>query len=164
MNGQSKIASLLNDAKKLAKEYRKLTSKPLGITGEIAEFSAATLLHLDLAKARQAGYDACCKKSGKRIQIKGRCLLPNSKPGQRVGSIKLDKDWDAVIMVLLDEDFEVSAIYEALRADIKVALEKSEAKARKRGALSVNEFKKIGYLIWDAADKKCRCRRACKFC
>jgi hypothetical protein len=39
-----KIRSILQEAKDVAKMYRKLTGKPLGITGEVAEFTAATLL------------------------------------------------------------------------------------------------------------------------
>ena len=33
-------------------------------------------------------------------------MLPSSKPGQRVGRIGVDKDFDAVLLVLLDENFE----------------------------------------------------------
>jgi hypothetical protein len=56
------------------------------------------------------------------LQIKGRCLLPGSKPGQRLGSIDITKDWDAVLMVLLDENFDALEIYEAERPDIIKAL------------------------------------------
>ncbi len=48
MNKQ--IASLLRDAKSAGRRYRKLTDKPLGITGEVAEFAAAELLKLKLAE------------------------------------------------------------------------------------------------------------------
>ena len=57
----SEIGGLLKEAKVLGKKYRRLTGKPLGITGEVAEFSAATLLGFELAMARQAGYDAVWK-------------------------------------------------------------------------------------------------------
>jgi hypothetical protein len=40
------IAEVLNEAKSLARRFRKLTGKPLGITGEVAEFSAAQILGL----------------------------------------------------------------------------------------------------------------------
>jgi hypothetical protein len=48
---------ILRDAKCLALEYRQLTGKPLGITGEVAEYEAARLLDIDLTPARHAGYD-----------------------------------------------------------------------------------------------------------
>ena len=54
----TEIASLLDEAKQLARKYKALTGKPLGITSEVGEFAAATLLGLELCQARQEGYDA----------------------------------------------------------------------------------------------------------
>ncbi len=90
---QVQVMEILKDAKKLAQRYRALTGKPLGITGEVAEYEAARILGIELAPARQAGYDAIERKNGKirRLQIKGRCLLPDCKPGQRLGSIDVKK-------------------------------------------------------------------------
>jgi hypothetical protein len=55
---------ILRQAKKLAQEYRSLTGKPLGITGEVAECEAARLLGVELTPARQAGYGAVELRSG----------------------------------------------------------------------------------------------------
>lgn len=148
----NEIAEVLADAKSLAKKYRKLTGKPLGITGEIAEFSAAQILGLKLAEARQSGYDAIRKENGKvtKIQIKGRCIPTNAKPGQRLGSIQLDKEWDTVLLVLMDEDLEVQSMYEAERREIEKALLAPGSKARnERGALAVSKFKAIGHEVWN---------------
>src|SRR3954468_24268703 len=100
------ILEILRAAKTLAQEYRKLTGKPLGITGEVAEYEAARLLGVELTPARQAGYDATEVRNGvvRRLQIKGRCLLPSCKPGQRIGSIDIEKQWDAALLVLLDQN------------------------------------------------------------
>ena len=100
-----KISGIIEVSKMLANKYREYTGKPLGITGEVGEFEAANLLNLKLATARTPGYDAkdC---SGKLYQIKTRVILPDAKPGQRLGGIKLDKKWDAVLLVLLDEDLD----------------------------------------------------------
>lgn len=114
--------------------------------------SAAKLLGLSLAEARQSGFDALREEQGKviRLQVKGRCLLNKSTPGQRVGNIRLDHEWDAVLLVLMDQDFEVLCIYEATREEIKEALLKPGSKARnERGALSVSKFKSIGQLVWE---------------
>lgn len=80
-----RILDILRAAKTLAQEYRTLTGKPLGITGEVAEYEAARLLGVELTPARQTGYDATEIRDGvlRRLQIKGRCLLPNCKPDQR---------------------------------------------------------------------------------
>jgi hypothetical protein len=128
-----------------------LTGKPLGITGEIAEFEAARILGLVLSQARQPGYDAE-RRSGDqvtRIQIKGRRIPSDAKPGQRVGSIRFDHGWDSVVLVILDEDFETVEIHEAERNAVSEALKKPGSKARNdRGALGVSKFKSIGKLLW----------------
>jgi hypothetical protein len=142
---------ILADAKRLAQEYRTVTGKPLGITGEVAEFEAARILGVELTPARQAGYDAIEHVNGstRTLQIKGRCLLPGCKPGQRLGSIDRSKEWDAVLLVLLDQNFEATAIYEADRPAVLAALEAPGSKARnERGALAVSKFKAIGRLRW----------------
>src|SRR5512137_1576360 len=110
------IGKLIAKAKTLARRYRELTGRPIGITGEVAEYEAARLLGLDLADARQAGYDAIRRKGKveEHLQIKGRCILTNN-PGQRLGKIDLKHRWDAVLLVLLDVNFEPTAIYEAKR-------------------------------------------------
>lgn len=148
---QDRIMEILREAKKLAQEYRVLTRKPLGITGEVAEYEAARLLGVQLTPARQAGYDATENNAGTthRLQIKGRCILPGCKPGQRLGSIDVTKDWDAVLMVLLDENFDAIEIHEAERAAVLEALSAPGSKARnERGALAVSKFKAIARLRW----------------
>ena len=146
-------AKLLQEAKSLARRYRELTGKPLGITGEVAEFAAAELLGLELAGVRQAGYDAVRTYAGKniKVQVKGRVIPKGAKPGQRLGRIQLDKEWDTVVLVVLDEDFEPRIIYEAWREAITAALIEPGSRARnERGALSVSKFKSIGTLVWSA--------------
>jgi hypothetical protein len=70
---QSEVMEILHEAKRLAQWYRHATGKPLGITGEVAEYEAARILGLRLTPARQAGYDAIEERQGSehRLQIKG---------------------------------------------------------------------------------------------
>lgn len=139
---------LLQKAKELAKEYHSLTGKPLGITGEIGEFIAAEVLNLELTTARHPGYDAIAKDKH-RIQIKTRCILTNAKPGQRVGSIRFNHEWDTVMLVLLDENYDLKEIFEAKRALIIQELTKPGSKARnERGALGISKFKSIAEKVW----------------
>lgn len=142
--------TLLAEAKRLAQEYHTLTGRPLGITGEVAEYEAVRLLELEAAPVRQAGYDAIRRSRGGvvKLQVKGRCIRDKSKKSQRLGSIKLAHDWDAILMVLMDEQFETVAIYEADRVAVAAALTETESKARKRGALAVSKFKAIGRCVW----------------
>lgn len=151
MSGAGPVLEILEAAKKLAQQYRVLTGKPLGITGEVAEYEAARILGLTLTAARQAGYDATEDQGGRirRLQIKGRCVLNGNKVGQRIGSIDVSKEFDAVLVVLLDGNFEATAIYEAERGAVLAALAKPGSKARnERGALSVGQFLSIGQLRW----------------
>ena len=146
-----KVRELLQGARSLAREYKELTGRPLGITGEVGEFEVAQLLKLQLAEARQAGYDAYRKKGRtiKKIEIKSRCLGENPQSGQRVPSIRLNKEWDSVVLVLLDINLEPVEIWEAERPRIKKKLLEPGSKARnERGQLSVSQFKSIGQLVW----------------
>jgi hypothetical protein len=150
---QDQVMSLLLQAKQLAKQYYVLTGKPLGITGEVAEYEAARLLGVTLTPARQAGYDATESIGNlvRRLQIKGRCLPRGCTPGQRLGSIQREKEWDAVLMVLLDEHFNATEIWEADRANILEALAAPGSRARtERGALPISKFKSLGRLRWTA--------------
>ncbi len=145
------VLEILREAKLLAQRYRKLTGKPLGITGEVAEYEAARILGVKLTPPRNTGFDATERKNGsiRRLQIKSRCLLPNRKPGQRLGSIDIEKEFDAVLMVLLDENFEATAIYEAERDVVIKAIKEPGSKARnERWALGVNKFRAIGKVRW----------------
>jgi len=142
------LKNVIQEAKKVAKQYREITGKPLGITGEVGEYVAAVLLGLSLTNARQPGYDAIAP-DGHRVQIKARCILPDSSVAQRMGSIKLDHEWDTVLLVLMDINFEPLKIYEAQRADVERELIKPGSKARnERGALSISKFKAISSPIW----------------
>src|SRR5687768_6735571 len=122
MPNEKRVLEILGEAKRLAQEYRALTDKPLGVTGEVAEFEAARLLRIDLTPARSAGYDAVRASDGRKYQIKGRCILPGCKPAQRLGSIDVVKEFDAVLLVLLDQNFETLEICEADRKPVVEAL------------------------------------------
>ena len=151
MENSEQILKLLAEAKAIAQRYYALTKKPLGITGEVAEYEAARILGVKLAPARQAGYDATEIVGGntRTLQIKGRCLPAGCSPGQRLGSIQPAKEWDAVLMVLLDATFSATEIWEADRAAVLAALAAPGSKARnERGALAVAKFKSIGRLRW----------------
>ncbi|MBT3012159.1 MAG: hypothetical protein KUF77_06825 [Candidatus Thiodiazotropha sp. (ex Lucina aurantia)] len=141
---------LIAQARVLAAEYRRTMGKPLpGISNEIAEYDAIKLLQLEPKPTSEGGYDAVDSKRGdKLIQIKSRTIFDESKSGQRIGQLKLDKDWDSVVLVLMDEDYEPYEIYEAERDDIIEYVGKSSSNRAKRGAMSVARFKIIGRLAW----------------
>ena len=64
-----RILEVLRPAKSLAQEYRQLTGKPLGITGEVAEYEAARLLGVELTPARRASVEpATCHRSARHTE------------------------------------------------------------------------------------------------
>ena len=143
---------LIAQARQLAAEYRRTMGKPLpGISTEIAEFDAVRLLGLEPRPAgEEAGYDALDPaRGGKRIQIKARTIFDEDKGGQRVGQLKLGLEWDSVVLVLMDENYEPYEIYEADRADLEEYAEQASSRKARKGALSVARFKIIGRLLWD---------------
>lgn len=146
------VDKLMKEARTLAAEYRKATGKPLGISSEIAEHDAARLLNLELCTERSDGYDAIGlgEREGLRIQIKGRAIFDESKAGHRIGQLKLDKLWDSVVLVIMDDEYQPVELYEASRTVIEEALADSKSKRANRGAMSVAKFKVIGKRVWCA--------------
>ncbi|ROM19049.1 hypothetical protein BK643_05870 [Pseudomonas protegens] len=145
------VLEVLREAKVLAQKFYRLTGKPLGVTGEVAEYEAATKLGLQLHAARQAGYDATEIREDElvRIQIKGRCVLNPLKITGRMGAIDLRQPFDVVLLVLLDAEFNSFAMYEASRATVEAALALPGSKARnERGALAIRQFMSMATLRW----------------
>lgn len=144
---------LIAQARQLAAEYRRTMGKPLpGISNEIAAHDAVRLLGLEAKTGEEGGWDALDPKSGKRVQIKSRTIFDESKGGERIGQLKLNQEWDAVVLVLMDAEYEAYEIYQAERAEIKDFIGKASTGRAKRGAMSVARFKVIGRLRWDAVN------------
>jgi hypothetical protein len=100
-----RIEQMLATVRPLAAECYQLTGKPVGVTGEVAEYVAAQEFGLELTPARTSGNDAIRKTPGGnvRMQIKGHAFGKDSKPSQRLGRIKENADCDAVLLVVLDK-------------------------------------------------------------
>jgi len=146
-----RLKEILAAVKLLAAEYYLLTGKPLGVTGEVAEYVAAETLGLELAPPRTAGYDAIrhTPEGQQRVQIKGRAYGLDAKPGQRIGRIKKGAGCDKVLLVLLDNrTLEPREMWEADYAVVAERLDVPGSKARECGSLGVSEFKRLGRKIW----------------
>ncbi|OEC63831.1 hypothetical protein A7D21_28535 [Pseudomonas sp. AP19] len=146
------VYEILREAKTLARRYYHLTGKPLGVTGEVAEYEASRILGLVLEQARTAGFDAIETRDGVelKIQIKGR-YFPNPRMrGGRLGSIDLKQPFDTVMLVLLDGDYNAFQIFEAKRPDVEALLTRPGSKSRnERGSLGISQFKAISILRWE---------------
>src|SRR3569833_3296524 len=135
----------MSEARRLAREYRLAMGKPLpGISAELAVHDATRLLDLEPAPAGAGGYDAVGRgaRAGKRIQIKGRTIFDEDKGGQRIGQLKTEQEWDSVVLVLMDDNYEPFEVYEAERADVLEAVDKISRNRNKRGAVSVARVQK----------------------
>lgn len=142
---------LISQARVLAAEYRRTTGRPLpGVSAEIAEHDAVRLLGLEPKASDEGGWDAVDPENGDRIQIKSRTIFDESKGGERIGQLKMNQDWDAVVLVLMDENYEPYEIYRAGRADLEEFSGKSSSNRAKRGAMSVARFKIIAELAWES--------------
>ena len=151
---QDKLKELLSRAKSLASEYYRLTQKPLGVTGEVAELEAAEKLDLELAVARNPFYDAVqqTELGIRHLQIKGRAVDRLNPYRGRVPSIKCNGEFDAVLLVLLDKaTFGAIEIWEASREIITQRLLVPGSKSRnERGSMGIAQFKAIAVKVWPA--------------
>jgi hypothetical protein len=142
---------ILADVKRLAVEYYAATGRPLGATGEIAEYEAAEKLGLTLAAARNTGYDAT-KQIGDRtirIQIKGRRPPRDELRRGRVPGIDLRGKFDCVMLVLLSPAYEALEIWQASRIAVRRRLEIPGSRARNEdGAMSISQFVAIATQVW----------------
>jgi hypothetical protein len=124
----TRVRKILKMVKPLAAEFYRITGKPLGVTGEVAEYVAAEILGLTLVPARTVGYDAL--RGTERIQIKGRA--DGAKPGQRMSRIKLNAPCVTVLLVLLDNALEAREMWEAKYDSVSECLRRPGSRARER--------------------------------
>jgi hypothetical protein len=143
------IDKLITETRRLAAEFRRSTGQALPVSGEIARHDAARILGLTLCDQRTGGVDAIGRgqREGQRIQIKSRVITNEKKSGARIGQLNLNGDWDTVILVIMDDDYEPCEIYEAERDEVIQEISDNSSRTR-RGALSVKKFKIISQLVW----------------
>jgi hypothetical protein len=135
----------------LAVEYEQVVGRPLGVTGELAELEAARILGLTPLEVRHPGADAVDAR-GKRIQIKGR-KLKDGKQGM-TGMLKATAACDAVVLVLFDDEFRATQIWQADYRTIDRALRRPGSKGRNvRRQLAVSKFRALGTRVWPVADR-----------
>lgn len=146
------VNKLISEARRIAADYRRATGKPLGISAEIARHDACTYLSLE-PREDALGYDAVGLKGDRkdcRFQIKGRAIFDEKKGGQRLGQIKIEQEWDKILLVIMDENFETTEIYEAPKKVILEDMDETGTSNRqKRGVMSVARFKRLAHLVWN---------------
>lgn len=148
------LQALLAEARDLGARYYRLTGKPLGVTGEVAELAAAEKLGVELAVARQTGFDGWLTRGHQRlrVQIKGRAVSTSFPYVGRCPSILCGDFFDICMLVLLDRNtlapFE---IWEATEQQIAERLAVPGSKARnERNSLGISQFKSIAQKTWSS--------------
>ena len=132
--------------RRLAAGHRRATGKTLAISGEIAVADAIAARSRSGTR-RGRGLRRGPARSGRRhtrLQVKALVFDDTRRP-HRLGQLKTDKTWDAVLLVLMDENYAAVEMLKP-RAAIETAL--AEAKPNRRGTLSVARFRHLGTVVW----------------
>ncbi|NQZ54417.1 MAG: hypothetical protein HRT93_09225 [Piscirickettsiaceae bacterium] len=149
------IDKLMHETRQLAAKYRQATGNTLPVTGEIARFDVAKELRLRLLEDLTLGHDAIGTgdREDLRILIKGRVIFEDSRSSPRIGQLNPDGRWDNVVLVLFNDNYEPVEMYEATSSDIIEAINnKADSKSKKRGVMSIAQFKIISELVWTRED------------
>ena len=147
--GVYSVDKLITETRRIAKEYREATGKILPVTPEIAINDAISILDLipnnDNSKAYDAYYE--CEDGRLKVQIKGRAIFNEKRQGHRIGQLKIEQEWDAIILVIMNSDFMPEEIYLAKRQSILDELEDKQLN-NKKGPMTIAKFKLISELLW----------------
>jgi|SRR5690554_1137062 len=147
------IDKLMHETRQLAARYRQTTGSTLPVTGEIARFDAAKALDLMLHDNLNSSYDAIGKSgrlANQKVVIKGRAIFDSSKSTPRIGQLNPAQNWDGALLVLFDDGYQPVEIYYASKDIIEETLHERDSNRKKRGAMSIAQFKIIGERLWTA--------------
>lgn len=142
------VDQLMTQTRKLAADYYRTMNQSLPVSAELAKYDACRLLNLKECEDVVKGVDALDEKGG-AYQVKSRVIFQEGRSGYRIGQLNMDGDWQHVVLVLFNPDYEPFEIYVASRdAILEAESGKANPKREKRGAMSVAKFKNIGQLLW----------------
>ncbi len=144
------VETLITKTRALAALYRETTGQTLPVSAELSRYDAAKLLGLSPLKPPVAGVDFVGTQGPyrcKKIQVKSRVIFNEQSSGYRIGQLNLSMEWEIVVLVLYNADYEPFAMYGLDKEAIQQALSQSPGK-QSRGAMSLAKFKALGQLIW----------------
>jgi hypothetical protein len=143
------IEQLLTELRLLARMYARVRGRSLTLTNEIGELEAELRLLVQLMTARDLGHDAI-DTDGSRVCIRSRVVPDLKDPGPIcINGLKIGASWDAVVLVLLNAEYELLSIYRADRADLERAMRASHNRRRtERPAFAIKTFVNAGRQVW----------------
>ncbi|MDB4627957.1 hypothetical protein OAF82_00025 [bacterium] len=133
----------------LAIRWKTATSRSLGITGEVGEYLACKEMGWALADHLQEGWDAE-GRDGLRIQIKSRVLQPDKDRSPTMSVLNPDKPWDQAALVLMDENYSMTAIWVADGEQARAAQRACRRPDGKLKGLPIQKFKQISTCVWNS--------------
>ncbi len=138
------LDKLMSETRRLAVEYRKTTGSTLPVSADLANYDAIRLLKMEKPEQAIAGVDAIYQ--GKKILIKGRVIFSSAKKGLRIGQLNVNGQWDVVILVVFNDEYQPQFLYQASRQVLEEALKQGSKNAR--GALTLDRFKALSEIVW----------------
>lgn len=144
------VDKLMEETRRLARAFKHNTEKALPISNELGRFDAQKILQLQNPQQPEKGVDfiGTGELAGQKIQVKSRVVFNPGKSGLRVGKINEEGEWDTLLLIMYDDDYNPDEIFVAQKHALLTALK--DKKPNKRGALSVAHFKVLGECIWQA--------------
>ncbi len=143
------VGMLMAQTRRLASDYREQTGQALPVTEELARFDAINLIGLTKI-ADQEGVDATNALVDEFYLIKGRVIFKGGKARQKLGQLGLHYEWNHLLMVIYDAQYQPNQIFKIERTIIEKELDKLPVS--KRGSMTVAKYKAIGQLIWIVKD------------
>jgi hypothetical protein len=139
------VGMLMAQTRQLASDYREQTGQALPVTEELARFDAINLIALKKI-IDQEGVDATNELADEFYLIKGRVIFKAGKARQKLGQLGLHFNWNHLLMVIYDPQYQPCQIFKVERSIIEKELEKLPVS--KRGSMTIAKYKAIGQLIW----------------
>jgi hypothetical protein len=143
---------LMSETRRLAAEYRRATGQTLPVSADLANHDAVRLLQMEKPEPPISGVDAIFQ--GLNVQIKGRVLFTPQKKGLRIGQLNASGLWQAVILVVFNDNYEPQTIFQASRESLQETLENTSKNSR--GAITLERFKALSEIVWSASNAEKR--------
>jgi len=138
------LDKLMSETRRLAVEYRRTTGSTLPVSADLANYDAIKLLQMEKPQQAISGVDAIY--NGLKILIKGRVIFSAAKKGVRIGQLNVNGEWDAVVVVVFNQEYQPQTLYQASRQALQQSLQQGSKNAR--GALTLDRFKALSEIVW----------------
>ena len=144
------LDALVDSLVSASEEYNSAIGRSLPISTQLGQLFAAKIMGYDIVTGPGIGYQGIKRDdNGKDIRLNFMVKLTSSKrKSGPLNGLRLDREWDSVVIVMLSGDREVQSIYELSRSTIR---ELSTKQRRDLSKISVDEVAHMSDRWWCAA-------------